>query len=314
MSTTTTTKVPQHVPASELVVGDTIGRTKADLANGGGTIIDRIEDGPKARSVYAAGATDKLIRPKHTTKVWVMRDQAEAPVRTDDTPDVPPAEASTDAQATPDLMAALKAEHDQLLAKADQGLSGKQSARLQDLRRQLGVGQSGQAAAKRRATPGRDDKHRNVASRANAIAQPAAKVTGPNIAHLIKCMSKDVRDGDPAAVLYGLAVSKAKAYATTGDRSKLGKDGLPADLKALGSKAGSSTFYGKKLVGMLLAIYEDRSGTLPAPTPKPAAKPAATKPAPKPKAKAKPAAKRSSSSSKAKAGVKPQPKATTASK
>lgn len=310
-SPTRTTTVVQ-LPAADVRVGDVFGTSKKALSSGQGQPVGYVTTSPEGR-VQMRGVDRKMIRScDPQTRVWISR--------TTDAPAAAPApapkaapkatpkrngngaqvKAAPAAPATPDT-GALEAEMKQLQGRKT-GLTSKQSARLQAIRAQLGLNQ-GTKAKKAVSTAGRDDAARGVAKAANEVGgsdwSPASKITGPNIARLVACLQ-----GHADAPLFGLSRPAAVRYVKTG---AVPKDGLPWQLRQVGACAGADTFYGRKLVSMLVALDATdqtvaplpgmKAAQLTKPEPK-AAKPAAKKPAAKaaaktPKAAAKkPAAKK----------------------
>lgn len=267
-STTTTlqlTGTPQRVTARQLAdafgtttpQGLQVGQTRTGMFD-----IARIEALPQSVRIHRTNGTN--VRPGHSVKLWAMIDGAP----TDDvTPAPAPAKkrgggrkspaatAQADQQQaqTSDDLAKARARYDELQAKG--GLSGKEAKERSTLYALLNPGQSTTASSGPKKAPrkGMDDTHRAVATAANQLANPAAKVTGPNIAHLLTALrAADL--SDDRKTIADMKVSTLAKYARSGNRDDLGKAGLSDRFRAVSKKAGPSTFYGKKLAAMLVSV------------------------------------------------------------
>ncbi len=88
-----------------------------------------------------------------------------------------------------------------------------------------------------------------LAAMAQAKAKPAARISATNI----KAVQRKLKDQSPSAYLGISPTMLAKLAAGTKTKADL-KPEQRAQFLLLGEQLGASTFYGKKLAGMLWAI------------------------------------------------------------
>jgi hypothetical protein len=227
------TTAPVKVPAGDVVVGDQVASKK----RGPFAAVAEISDGPKSRRLTFDGGSS--IRPRHVTPVWVQRPAVDPRERV-----APTRKAKAAAVAADDQRQAQEAELKALLKK-DQ--TSKDVKRVAELRAVLGLDGGKSSGGRKKAATKRDPVMAELASRANALGNPAARITARNMARVVKALG----DRDP----FDLVAPERRLKSFARGKGSLTDDQRKA-LREFGSPLGSDTFYGKKLASMLVAATQ----------------------------------------------------------
>lgn len=193
-----------------------VGDQIASKKKGPFDTVTEIQPGAKSNRLVMKSGN---LRPRHTTGVFRLKAQAEAASKKGTPTQLPTAK---------ELAAKVAAE------KADAPKPTRTN---------------------RRRKPARcTEQDQATAQAAQKKAQPAAKITGPNIATLRKAL-----DGRTPTEATGISARTLGDLATGKKRLSEVKDGdQRAAFKDLGATCGRDTFYGQKFAGMLWAISREQ--------------------------------------------------------
>lgn len=242
--------VPTKVAARQVQVGDQLATKKG----GPYQLVASAVHHDRSSVLKGQGLS---IKPRHDTMVWVLRPEA-APAPA---PAANPAEQA--AEATREQ---LQAEHDALLAN-NAGMTGKQAARLKELRLQLGIGQAASGGTRTGGTrvgTVRDERLSGLAKAAlNVATKGGAKVLAdkPQPGNMKKAEAYLKGLGILGDVAGGLHTTRAQlGKLATGEKKRVDlADEAKAAVTAFGQH-DPANFNGRRGAAILAAIHDAHKG------------------------------------------------------